>query len=146
MVKYGFVCTLQKHKGKPTIYISEKSIKTLRTIVIPHMIPCMFYKVGLGINTKPLPTNPVSREPSQINFTEKKLETPRSCSFDITKINNFNMDPINSQAISERCVLALSKTVPEKFQRQGIYQQEINKLTDSPKWQFLNQFNHKFLE
>lgn len=37
-------------------------------------------------------------------------------------------------------------TNPVKFQRQGIYQQEINKLADSPKWQFLNQFNHKFLE
>nr|YP_010218785.1 hypothetical protein LK370_mgp038 [Morchella brunnea]UBU98592.1 hypothetical protein [Morchella brunnea] len=59
MIKYGLVCTLHLDKGKPTIYIAAKSMKSLRTIVAPHMVPSMQYKIGLGCDVTKLNSSPL---------------------------------------------------------------------------------------
>jgi hypothetical protein len=45
ILRYRLDCTLQSHHGKPVIYIRERSMSCLRTIVIPHMQKSMFYKI-----------------------------------------------------------------------------------------------------
>jgi hypothetical protein len=97
IVKYRFVCTLRKDKGKSTIYISEKYLKLLRTIVLPHMVPSMLYKIGL--------------EKSGENY----ITTSSLDGTELYYCPTFNLIKLN---------------IPEKFQRQGINQQEINKLTN----------------
>lgn len=46
MIKYGLICTLHMMDGRPRIYISAKSINLLASIVKPHMIKSMYYKIG----------------------------------------------------------------------------------------------------
>jgi hypothetical protein len=44
--RYDFKCNIRIHReGQYRIYISKKSMELLRTIVIAHMTPSMFYKV-----------------------------------------------------------------------------------------------------
>ena len=52
MIKYRFICTLRMNWGKPTIYISSKSLDLLRATVIPYMEPSMLYKIGLDIHSR----------------------------------------------------------------------------------------------
>ena len=48
MVRYEIDCSMLLKYGKyPLIYIQESSMPRLRTIVLPHMIPSMMYKIGL---------------------------------------------------------------------------------------------------
>ena len=49
MVRYRLDCTMRKHSPRYTIYIKEKSMSLLRTLVQPHMHSSMLYK--LRINT-----------------------------------------------------------------------------------------------
>ena len=49
MVRYRLDCTMRKHSPGYTIYIKEKSMSLLRTLVQPHMHSSMLYK--LRINT-----------------------------------------------------------------------------------------------
>ncbi|RUS23408.1 homing endonuclease [Endogone sp. FLAS-F59071] len=46
IVKYDLECTLRIHTPtQPRIYIRSRSMKTLRTIVLPYMEPSMLYKI-----------------------------------------------------------------------------------------------------
>jgi hypothetical protein len=48
MIKYQLNCTLRQHNpNQYRIYIRESSMSQLRSIVLPHMDPSMFYKIGL---------------------------------------------------------------------------------------------------
>jgi hypothetical protein len=48
MVRHRLDYTLfMKDKKFPLIYIKKESMDTLRSIVIPHLHPSMFYKIGL---------------------------------------------------------------------------------------------------
>jgi hypothetical protein len=44
IIKYGLKCTLHTASGKPRIFISSKSMKLLKSIVNPHIVPSMKYK------------------------------------------------------------------------------------------------------
>ena len=46
IIKYRLSCTLHMLEGWPRIYISAKSMGTLASIVKPHMIKSMYYKIG----------------------------------------------------------------------------------------------------
>jgi len=44
--RFGFICTIHKTQtGEQEIYISKKSMDQLRSIVKPHMVPSMLYKI-----------------------------------------------------------------------------------------------------
>jgi len=48
IIRYGLNCTLHNIRANQyRIYISRKSIENLIIIVKPHMIPSMYYKIGL---------------------------------------------------------------------------------------------------
>ena len=42
---YGLKCSIQWKNKKPLIYIFKESMPALRSIVLPHMVPSMYYKV-----------------------------------------------------------------------------------------------------
>lgn len=47
IIKYRFECTLRFHRpNQPRIYIRQRSMGLLRTIVTPHMDSSMLYKLG----------------------------------------------------------------------------------------------------
>ena len=43
---FGIVCTIQHHKEKYLLYFPVNQLPLLSTIVKPHMIPCMYYKLN----------------------------------------------------------------------------------------------------
>lgn len=44
--RYGLKCNIRIHReGQYRIYISKKSMELLRTIVMVHMTPSMYYKM-----------------------------------------------------------------------------------------------------
>ncbi len=45
--KYGLEVTVQNHYNKPLIYIKSRSMPLFRSLVMPHMHPSMYYKLGL---------------------------------------------------------------------------------------------------
>lgn len=47
ILRYTLDCTLQMDRQYPRIYIKQVSIPLLRSIVISHMHPSMYYKLGL---------------------------------------------------------------------------------------------------
>jgi hypothetical protein len=46
--RYDLKCSLYIKKGICRIDISKESLKLLRTIVRPHILPSMLYKIGLS--------------------------------------------------------------------------------------------------
>lgn len=44
---FGLVCTVQKHEGKPMLYVTAKSMPLFVSIVKPHFYPGFLYKLGL---------------------------------------------------------------------------------------------------
>ena len=47
MIRYDLECTLRFHTpSQPRIYIRQRSMGLLRTIVTPHMDMSMLYKLG----------------------------------------------------------------------------------------------------
>lgn len=47
IIKYDLICSIREHKeGQYRIYISQKSMHLLKSIVEPHMIPSMMYKIN----------------------------------------------------------------------------------------------------
>lgn len=46
IVKYRLKCTLHIMNGKPRIFISSKSMKLLKSIIYPHLVPSMKYKLS----------------------------------------------------------------------------------------------------
>jgi LAGLIDADG DNA endonuclease family len=52
IIRYNFVCTIRENSpGQFRIYISEKSMTSLRKIVLPYMDQSMLYKInGLPLN------------------------------------------------------------------------------------------------
>lgn len=47
IIRYRFECTLRFHRpNQPRIYIRQRSMGLLRTIVTPHMDSSMLYKLG----------------------------------------------------------------------------------------------------
>ena len=57
IIRYYFICTLRKaNKDQYQIYISEKSMNSLRTIVSPYMADTMLYKLkkkAQALNSQP---------------------------------------------------------------------------------------------
>ena len=47
MIKFNCKCTLHMQRGLPTIYLSSKSVKILTPLLLPFMIPSMYYKLGI---------------------------------------------------------------------------------------------------
>lgn len=47
IIKYGLSCTLHKNREIYRIYISKSSMGLLVSIVKPHMVSSMLYKIGL---------------------------------------------------------------------------------------------------
>lgn len=49
--KFSLVCSIHYHtskgKNRPRIYISQNSMPILRTIIQKHMVPSMYYKIGV---------------------------------------------------------------------------------------------------
>lgn len=46
IIRYNFICTLRKaNKNQYRIYISDKSMNCLKTIVSPYMVDIMLYKL-----------------------------------------------------------------------------------------------------
>jgi hypothetical protein len=49
IIRYNLYCSLRLHNmGQYRVYIYKKSISTLSSIVRPHMVPSMLYKIGLN--------------------------------------------------------------------------------------------------
>lgn len=44
---YGLNVTIQKQDNKPLIYIKSESFEQFKSIVLPHMHPSMYYKLGI---------------------------------------------------------------------------------------------------
>ncbi len=47
MIKFECECTLHLQRGKPTIYIRAASVRKLTPLLLPYMVPSMYYKLGL---------------------------------------------------------------------------------------------------
>jgi hypothetical protein len=45
--KFGLSCSIHNHYGKPRIYVKKESMEKLRTLVVPHIVPEIIYKLGL---------------------------------------------------------------------------------------------------
>lgn len=43
--KFSLRCTIQRTKDGPRIYVREESMDHLRSLVLPHMVPSMHYKL-----------------------------------------------------------------------------------------------------
>ena len=53
IIRYGLICTLRKvYKGQYRIYISERSMYSLRAIVLPFMVNDMLYKLNIDHKSK----------------------------------------------------------------------------------------------
>lgn len=50
-IKFGCKCTIHLQRRQPTIYISVYSIRKLTPLLLPHMVPSIYYKLGVKINT-----------------------------------------------------------------------------------------------
>ena len=48
IIRYDLKCTLQKKNDNYRIYISRRSMEKVRSIVKPHMVPSMYYKLGIN--------------------------------------------------------------------------------------------------
>lgn len=49
---YSLNCTIQNIEGRYSIYILKESIPKLRELVLPHMVPSMYYKLNVKNNQK----------------------------------------------------------------------------------------------
>ena len=98
MVKYRLNCSIRKHSIGYNIYIKEKSMPLLRTIVLPHMHSSMLYKLRIN-------PDPYVKYTNQVNDKSKTflpkagkniLETKENASFQInneTEVRlNFQID------------------------------------------------------
>jgi len=48
IIRYNFICTIRTNNpGQYRIFISNKSMNSLRAIVLPYMIESMLYKINL---------------------------------------------------------------------------------------------------
>lgn len=45
MIKFNCICTLRFQRGLPIIYISVHSMRILAPLLLPHMVPEMWYKL-----------------------------------------------------------------------------------------------------
>nr|YP_009659055.1 LAGLIDADG endonuclease [Spizellomyces sp. 'palustris']QCQ69053.1 LAGLIDADG endonuclease [Spizellomyces sp. 'palustris'] len=45
--KFGLTCSIHSHPAGSRIYIDSKSLIKIRPQLLPHMVPSMYYKVGL---------------------------------------------------------------------------------------------------
>ena len=45
--KFNLKCSIHMQRNQPTIYISSKSMKKLRPLILPYMCPSMIYKIGV---------------------------------------------------------------------------------------------------
>ena len=53
IIRYRLECTLRYHTStQPRIYIKERSMQLLRTVVRPHMCSTMLYKLGERVNIR----------------------------------------------------------------------------------------------
>jgi hypothetical protein len=54
IIKYNLDSTLHMQKEKyPRIYILSQSMDNLRQIVLPFMLPSMYYKLGINPDNRP---------------------------------------------------------------------------------------------
>jgi hypothetical protein len=45
--KYNLKCTIHSTNKGPRIYLDKASTNIIRTIVLPHIVPSMYYKLGI---------------------------------------------------------------------------------------------------
>jgi hypothetical protein len=45
--RYKLVCTIHNTKNGPRIYINKNSTDIVRSIVLPHLVPSMYYKLNI---------------------------------------------------------------------------------------------------
>jgi len=47
-IRYGWICAIRGYKnGSPRIYIPKRYLSDVITVVGPHILPSMLYKLGL---------------------------------------------------------------------------------------------------
>jgi len=99
MVRYRLDCTMRKKSPGYTIYIKEKSMPVLRTLVQPHMHSSMLYKLRMNTdvkdNTQVNLSEDISSKPLLLPLRQErhdlvKLTTKDNASFQI-KILNRNL-------------------------------------------------------
>lgn len=92
IVKYGLDCSIRKHYIGYNIYIKEKSMSLLRTIVQPHMHSSMLYRLRIDTDVKD--TNKVDDSKKHLEEGVFKPTTSDTVISSCSKIKKF--DPSNS--------------------------------------------------
>jgi len=87
MVRYRLDCTMRKHSPGYTIYIKEKSMPLLRTLVQPHMHSSMLYKLRMNTDVKYTTQVNLSKDISSKRQDLVKLTTKDDASFQIKILN-----------------------------------------------------------
>jgi hypothetical protein len=87
MVRYRLDCTMRKKSPGYTIYIKEKSMPLLRTLVQPHMHSSMLYKLRMNTDVKYTTQVNLSEDLSSKRHDLVKLTTKDDASFQIKILN-----------------------------------------------------------
>jgi LAGLIDADG endonuclease/LAGLIDADG DNA endonuclease family len=87
MVRYRLDCTMRKHYPGYTIYIKEKSMSLLRTLVQPHMHSSMLYKLRINTYEKYTTQVNLSKDISSKRQDLVKLTKMDDASFQIKLLN-----------------------------------------------------------
>jgi LAGLIDADG endonuclease/LAGLIDADG DNA endonuclease family len=87
MVRYRLDCTMRKKSPGYTIYIKEKSMPLLRTLVQPHMHSSMLYKLRMNTDVKYTTQVNLSEDIPSKRHDLVKLTTKDDASFQIKILN-----------------------------------------------------------
>jgi len=87
MVRYRLDCTMRKKSPGYTIYIKEKSMPLLRTLVQPHMHSSMLYKLRMNTDVKYTTPVNLSEDISSKRHDLVKLTKKDDASFQIKILN-----------------------------------------------------------
>jgi len=87
MIRYRLDCTMRQKSPGYTIYITEKSMPLLRTLVQPHMHSSMLYKLRMNTDVKYTTQVNLSEDISSKRHDLVKLTTKDDASFQIKILN-----------------------------------------------------------
>ena len=113
MVRYRLDCTMRKHSPGYTIYIKEKSMSLLRTLVQPHMHSSMLYKLRINTYEKYTTQVNLSKDISSKRQELVKLTTKDDASFQI-KILNRNLCSKPRTGESKKVEIRLNFQIDQK--------------------------------
>jgi len=113
MVRYRLDCTMRKHSPGYTIYIQEKSMPLLRTLVQPHMHSSMLYKLRINTYVKDTTQVKLSKDISSKRQDLVKLTTKDDASFQI-KILNRNLCSKPRTGKSKKVEIRLNFQIDQK--------------------------------